>query len=116
MKNKISYLLTYIDHFSKYAWAIPIRNKEPITVRNSIAHVFIHDYAELIKSDNRKESKNKIHNAYLAEIEVKNLYGLPYYHQNQGAIDAFNKTVQRSLSAAYDNMKDEKIDWDSEKK
>ena len=27
MKNKFPYLLTCIDHFSKYACAIPIRNK-----------------------------------------------------------------------------------------
>ena len=42
--NKSPYLLTYVDHFSKYAWAIPIKNKETITVKNSIAQVFIQGY------------------------------------------------------------------------
>ena len=94
MKNKFSYLLTCIDHFSKYVWAIPIRNKESITVRDAIAQVFMHDYQELIQSDNGKEFTNKTLNAYLEGIDVKHLYGSPYHPQSQGAIEAFNKTVQ----------------------
>ena len=107
-------MLACIDHFSKYAWAIPIRNKESITVRNAIAQVFIHGYPELIQSDNGKEFTNKTLNAYLEGIDVKHLYGSPYHPQSQGVIEAFNKTVQKSLSAAYDNAKDEILDWDLE--
>ena len=114
MKNKFSYLLTCIDHFSKYSWAIPIRNKESIAVRSAIAQVFINGYPELIQSDNGKEFINKTLNAYLEGIDVKHLYGSPYHPQSQGAIEAFNKTVQKSLSAAYDNSKDEKMNWDLE--
>ena len=73
MKNKFPCLLTCIDHFSKYAWAIPIRNKESITVRNAIAQVFIYGYPELIQSDNGKEFTNKTLNAYLERIDVKHL-------------------------------------------
>ena len=68
-KNKSPYLLTCIEHFSKYAWAILIRNKESITVVNAIAQVFIFDYPELIQSDNWKEFTNKTLNAYLEGID-----------------------------------------------
>ena len=114
MKNTFPYLLICIDLFSKYTWDIPIRNKESITVRNAIVQVFIHGYPELIQSDNGKEFTNKTLNAYLEGIDVKHLYGSPYHPQSQGAIEAFNKTVQKSLLAAYDNAKDEKLDWDLE--
>ena len=114
MKNKFPYLLACIDHFSKYTWAIPIRNKESITVRNAIVQVLIHGYQELIQSDNGKEFTNKTLNVYLEGIYVKHLYGSPYHPQSQGAIEAFNKTVQKSLSATYDNAKDEKLNWDLE--
>ena len=114
MKNKFPYLHTYIDHFSKYAWAIPIRNKESITMRNAIAQVFMHGYPELIQSDNGKEFINKTLNVYLEGIDLKHLYRSPYHPQSQGAIEDLNKTVQESLSAAYDNVKDEKLDWDLE--
>ena len=112
--KKIPYLLTFIDHFSKYDWAIPIRNKESISVRNAIAQVFIHGYPELIQSDNGKEFTNMTLNAYLEVIGVMHLYGSPYHPQSKGAIEAFNKIVQKSLSAAYDNAKDEKLDLDLE--
>ena len=81
---------------------------------NTIAQVFIHGYPELIQYDNEKEFDSKMLNAYLSEIEVNYLYGLPYHFQSQEAIEAFNKRVQISLSAAYDNLKDEKLDWDLE--
>ena len=35
---------------------------------------------------------------------------MPYHHQSQGAIEVFNKTVQRALSVAYDNVKQEEIE------
>ena len=40
MKDKFKYLLKWVYHFSKYAWAIPIRNKEAVPVRNALAQVF----------------------------------------------------------------------------
>ena len=33
------------------------------------------------------------------------MLGLPYHPQSQGAIEEFNKTEQKYLSAAYDNAK-----------
>ena len=79
-----------------------------MTVRDSIAQVFIHSYPALIQSDNGKEFTNKTLNTYLEGIDVKHLYGSPYHPQSQGVIEAFNKTVQKSLSVAYDNGKDKK--------
>ena len=83
-------------------------------MRNAIAQVFIHGYPELIQSDNGKEFTYKTLNAHLEGIDVKHLYGSPYHSQSQGEIEAFNKTGQKSLSAAYGNAKDEKLDWDLE--
>ena len=90
------------------------KNKESITVRNAIAQVFIRGYPELIQPDNGKEFTNKTLNVYLEGIDVKHLYGSPYHPQSQGAIESFNKTVQKSLYATYGNEKDEELDWDLE--
>ena len=53
-------------------------------------------------------------NADLEGIDVKHFYGSQYHPQSQEAIDAFNRTVQKSLSAVYDIVKDEKLDWNLE--
>ena len=48
-------------------------------------------------------------------IEVKHVLGAPYHPQSQRAIKAFNKTVQKALSKAYDNTKkDENEKFDLE--
>ena len=73
------------------------KEQESITLRNAIAQVLEHNYPELIQSYNWKKFINNIHHVYLAEIEVKHLYGSLYYPRSQGAVEAFNKTVQWSL-------------------
>ena len=85
-----------------------------ITVRNAIAQVFIQGYPEILQSDNGREFVNKILDAYLICINVRHILGSPYHPQSQGAIEAFNKTVQKYLSAAYDNAKQENLEWDLE--
>ena len=88
--------------------------KKAITVRNAIAEVFIQGYPETLQSDNRREFINKILNAYLVRINIRHILGSPYHPQSQGAIEAFNKTVQKSLSTACDNAKQENLEWDFE--
>ena len=36
----------WVDHFPKYSWAIPIKNKETTSVRNAVAHIFINGYLD----------------------------------------------------------------------
>ena len=112
--NKSPYLLTCIDHFLKYVWTIPIKNKEVIIVWNAIAQVFIQGYPEIIQSDNGREFVNRILHTYLICINVRHVLGSPYHSQSQGFIDIFNKTVQKSLSVANDNEKQENLEWNLE--
>ena len=115
MNGKFKLLLTKVDHFSKYDWALPIKNKDAVTVRNTIAQVFIRGYPRKLQTDNGKEFFNKVLSAYLDSIEVEHLLGAPYHSQSQGAIEAFNKTIQKELSKTYDNTKkDENENFDLE--
>ena len=52
MKDKFQYLCTWVDNFIQYAWTIHNRNKEIITVKNSISHAFISENPEILMSDN----------------------------------------------------------------
>ena len=51
--------------------------------------------------------------SYIEGIGVDHNFGAPCHPQSQGAIEAFNKTVQRALSAAYDNAI-QKNEWNLE--
>ena len=67
------YLLTCDEHFSKYVWTIPIKNKEAIIVRNAIAQVFNQGFPEILQSDNEREFANRILEIYLICINVKHI-------------------------------------------
>ena len=64
MNGKFKYLLTWFDHFCKYAWELPIKNKDVVTVRNTIAQVFIRGYWRIFKADNGKKFVNKEFNLF----------------------------------------------------
>ena len=79
-------------------------------MRNVIAQVFIQECQEIIQSDNGREFVNKILDAYLISINVRHILGSLYHPYNRGAVETFNKTVQKYLSAAYDKAKQENLE------
>lgn len=65
--NGFSYLLTIIDMFSKYAWAVPLRSKTGAEVTDAFRHVFESSGRKPLKlnCDNGREFKNRIFQDYL---------------------------------------------------
>ena len=49
---------------------------------------------------------------YLEAKNIKFIHGWPDHPENQGAVEAFNKTVQGNLSICYKNDKINDIEWD----
>ena len=79
MNGKIKCLLKWVDHFSKYAWALPIRNKDAVAVRNTIAQVFIGKYPKILQTNHGKEFDSKELSTYLDSLEVEHVLDAPYY-------------------------------------
>ena len=61
-----------------------------------------------------KNLSTRLFESYLENIEVEHILGSTYHLQSQGAIEVFNKIIQRALSAAYCNIIQEKVTWDLE--
>ena len=51
---------------------------------------------------------NQIFETYLENIEVEHILGSLYHSKSQSSIEDFNKTIQRKLSAAYDDIIEKK--------
>ena len=58
-------------------------------------------------------TNNKL-KSFIEGIGVDNIFRAPYNPQSQGAIEALIEAIQRALSAAYDNVIQEKDEWDLE--
>ena len=84
-----------IDHFSKYGWIIVLSDKSATTVLRVIK-VCIATLGKLksIQTDNCSEFVNEELKMYLSKNRIHHIRGSPYHPQSQGAIVAFNRTVQ----------------------
>ena len=61
---------------------------------------------KILHTDNRAEFKYKLIKSYWEGIGIYYVNGTPGHPQSQGAIEAFNKTVQNFLILAKDARKD----------
>ena len=100
-------LLTIIDHFSKYGWIYCIPDKSMDTVFLKIKQAFAQFMPpKILHTDNGAEFKNKLIKSYWEGKGINFVNGTPGHPQSQGAIEAFNKTVQNFLILAKDAQKD----------
>lgn len=93
-------MLTVIDVFSKYAWAVKLKTKEGKEVTDAVAGI-LHNTSSptVLQSDNGKEFKNLWMAKLCKRYNIKQIYGSPYRPQSQGCIERFNGTLKRMLYA-----------------
>ena len=66
------YLLTIVDHFSKYGFAYVISDKKAETIRNYMAQAFVIGEPQMLHTDNGKEFVNELLTNWLEKIS--NIY------------------------------------------
>ena len=101
--NTYPYILTIVDHFSKYGFTYAIPDKKAETIRNYIAQSFAIGEPLMLHTDNGKEFVNELLTNWLEKRNVKHILDGMYHPQSQGAVESFNKTIQRFLNQAYTN-------------
>ena len=91
------YVLVTIDNFSKYGWTIPLKNKNAITIKDSIENILISSKRKpnLIESDRGRDFYNNIFQDFLYKNNIK-LYSR---NSSYGAVFAerFNRTIRDLL-------------------
>ena len=100
------YILTIIDLYTKYAWAIPLKDKKGITVRDAFEELFEKDPTRIPKHlyvDHGSEFYNKYMKELLDnnEIKIYSTYNQPD-ERNQGpshnpVIERFNRTLKNIM-------------------
>ena len=97
------YLLTIVDHYSKYEFAYAIPDKKAETISNYMAQAFVIEKPQMLHTDNEKEFNNELLTNWLEKRNIKLILGGKYHPQSQGAVESFNKTIQKFLNEAYTN-------------
>ena len=103
-------LLVFVDHYSKWVSAIPIRDKRGITVSNALKSKilpYVPKIPEQILSDNGPEFVSSEFCKVLEDYNISHVFSSPYHAPGNGACERVNRTLIQMLKFAN---KDE--DWD----
>lgn len=95
-ENKnIKFILTCIDIFSKYAWAVPLKDKSAIEVANGFKKILKQRQPQKIQTDNGKEFFNRVFKELLKSKNIK-IYSSLSIHK-ASIVERFNRTLREKL-------------------
>jgi len=100
--RQFRYILGLIDCFTRYAYALPLVNKEMATVSKAFEKLFFqYDlYMRVLQTDNGAEFKADLE-SFLEGHSIKHLTGIAGRPESQGIIERWNGTIK---SMMYKNM------------
>ena len=108
----IENVLIIMDHFTRYAQAIPTRNQTAhTTARLLYENFFVHyGFPARLHSDQGANIESKLIKSLCDFIGMKETGTTPYQPMGNGIVEKFNKTLLNMLGTLQDNQK---ADWKS---
>ena len=105
------YILTVIDHFSKWAEAIPIRNHTaPVVARALMVHVFSRFGTPLqLLSDRGPEFESELFSELMKWLEIDKIRTTPYKASTNGCVERLHRTMNSMLGKV---VSESQRDWD----
>ena len=111
-RNKV--VLVGIDVFTKFGYAVPLKNKTSKAVvralETSILAGMIH-LPKVIRTDGGPEFRSQEFGDLLDKYNIKHNRSIPYYPQSNGTIERFNRTLKGRLATA---VQGDYLRWDLE--
>lgn len=102
------YLFNVIDHFSKYLWLFPMRNKDGDNYVQILSILFKMEGApKILPADNEFNHNNNLKELF-AKRGVVLIPSSPYYPQFNSAVEQVNLTIKKMIFT--------KLDWYDNKK
>ena len=102
------YLLTIVDHFSKFGYATLMHTKTGIEVLTSFKEFLkLIGKPDILQTDNGREFNNEEMKVFLKNQKIEYIRGSPYHPQNQGVVEGLNRTIQNFLYLSKDMNIDE---------
>lgn len=105
------YLLTCIDHFTKWPEAIPLRDQEASTIAWALVNkVFSkHGVYKVVLSDRGRNFMSEIIREICALLGVKKVFTSPYHPEGNGQIENFHRVLNNGLACEINGQRD---DWE----
>lgn len=97
------YILTIIDVFSKYAWALPVKRLGNTyeVFRDHLASIDSNQRPTVLQTDNGEEFTSGVFQNVLREYKIKHTTSKSHTPQSQGIIERFNGTIKRAIGLHF---------------
>jgi len=105
------YIISAIDHFTKYAFAMPVRNHDATTVARFLVDKFFVQFGvpRQLLSDRSAEFEGKIMKELCEVMGIDKLRTTSYHASCNGSIKRFHRTLNSVLGKV---VSDNHRDWD----
>lgn len=98
-QNKgFKYILSVIDNFSKYAYAVAVKNKNASSIQNAMRNIIIkskYGSPKNIHSDQGKEFFNKDFQKLMKEFDINHYH--TYSKMKASIVERFNRTLKNKI-------------------
>jgi hypothetical protein len=105
------YLLTVVDHFSRYPLAVPVPNRNIKTICEALFRqvVCVFGMPEALLSDREASFVSKVTEGMLALLGIAKLRTSGYQSQANGVVERFHRTMNATMAMFVDAHKS---DWE----
>lgn len=103
MNANFTNVLTIVDLFSKFAWAIPIRGSSQAEVLRVLRPILRSGAPKYLQTDNGSEfgggasSKQSAFKDLMSEFGIKHISSASHTPSSQGAVERFNRTIKMKI-------------------
>jgi len=103
------WILTVVDVFSKYLWAIPLKNKSTEEVKEVFSCIFKERSPIVLQTDNSKEFKNTALANYLCLWGITQVFSKAYTPTTQGMVEQYNQTLKHKIFNGF--LQNKNMKW-----
>lgn len=96
------YLLTCIDILSKYAWAVPLKDKSSASIQKAFEKIFSERTPESLQTDLGKEFTNKVVQTFLRKRHVH--FFTTHNATKASVVERFNRTLKTKMWKYFTEM------------
>ena len=107
-----SYLLVFIDHYSRYPFVFPVRDLTVKTLIECTREVFsFAGFPSAILSDKGTQFESNEFKTFLQQFNIKKLATTAYHPAGNGLCERFNKTLQQKIFALLTENNEGREQW-----
>ena len=107
------YILTVIDNFSKYVFAIGLKNKTAETILEGMLDIIEnqaeHTHPRIIQSDNGGEFKNEIFQQWAKDNKITLKLSMSYQPTSNALIENFNNLLRKMIREGF--VRHNNLNW-----